>query len=206
MIGDLTLWPVLAVSAALGAAVAAGCALLFDRLLKGRLQTPGGDNVTSVGSRRELVAELCTAAEEAADGGTAVGLLLVDIDAFSDVNRLYGRATGDAVLAEVADRIGLRVGADDFVARVDADEFAVVCRGGSLAELQAMRRNLEAFVSSADSAPVTLSIGVATPQPDDRSGLDLLIRARQSLRERRAERPQRAIDDALSVLIDGERI
>jgi diguanylate cyclase (GGDEF)-like protein len=201
-ITDLPLWGLLAISAALGAAVAGGGALIFSRLTRGR--RAGGDpadHVTGVANRRAFVERLETAWRALADGEQPFGLLVVDVDAFGDINHLYGRATGERVLAEVAERIRMRVRHEDFVARVDADEFAVICQGVTLADLEVIRRNLEAHVSFSDSAPVSLSIGIAAPSVYDRSGLAVLERARDSVAERQGHQPLRLVDDALAELL-----
>lgn len=201
-LNDLPLWALLALSAICGAAIAGGGALVFGRFIGDHdVERSGGDNVTGVGSRRELVVELDSAWSEARETGKQFGLMVVDVDAFADINQLYGRATGDRVLAEVAERIRLRVRGSDFVARVDADEFAVICHDVTPENLESMRRNLEAYVNFAQSVPVTLSIGVAWPETWDEVGLDLLVRARESLRQRREARPERVVDDALAALL-----
>jgi diguanylate cyclase (GGDEF)-like protein len=201
-ITELPLWGQLAISAVIGAIIAGGGAFVFARLI--RRQTKNnvdGDSVTGVANRRAFVERLEAEWQSAASGGGDFGVLVVDVDAFGDINHFYGRATGDRVLAEVAERIRLRVRDGDYVARVDADEFGVVCPGVRPEDLQTMRRNLEAYVNFAQSVPVALSIGVATPAEGDTSGLDLLERARNSLAQRREGRPVRVVDDALSALL-----
>lgn len=201
-IENLPLWALLTLSAVCGAAIAGVGAQIFGRYIDDRdSDRSGGDSLTGVGSRRELVHELDAAWHESREGGDEFGLLVVDVDAFGDINHLYGRAIGDRVLAEVAERIRLRVRGDDFVGRVDADEFAVVCHGVSPDELGSIRCNLEAYVNFAQSVPVNLSIGVAMPEKFDETSLDLLTRARKSLRQRREARPERVVDEALSALL-----
>jgi len=58
--------------------------------------------------------------------GRAAGLLLVDLDRFTQVNDRYGPRTGDAVLQGAADRLRALVRLDDLVGRLGADEFVVV--------------------------------------------------------------------------------
>lgn len=201
-IADLPLWGLLAVSALCGAVIAGGAALLFARLVKrGRASGNGGDLVTGVADRRAFVEQLETDWRAARDGAGDFGLLVVDVDAFSEINEVYGRSVGDRVLVEVAERIRMRVRRDDYVARVDADEFAVICRGAGPEGLEAARCNLEAYVNFAASAPVMLSIGIASPSVLDDSSLDVLDRARESLAEKRGERPVRDVNDALAALL-----
>jgi diguanylate cyclase (GGDEF)-like protein len=154
-----------------------------------------------VADRRAFVERLDADWRAAREGHGEFGLLIVDVDAFGEINDMYGRSTGDRVLIEVAARIRSLVRRDDFVARVDADEFAVLCHGVGPEGLEAVRRKLEAAVNIAASAPVMLSIGVASPSILDGSSLDLLDRARESLGARRTEQPARVVNDALSALL-----
>lgn len=199
---DLSLWGLLALSALCGAVIAGGGALLLARLARrGHANGNDGDLVAGVADRRAFVERLDADWRSAREGLGDFGLLVIDIDAFGEINEVYGRSVGDRVLVEVAERIRTRVRRDDFVARVDADEFAVICHGAGAEELEATRRNLEAYVNFASSAPVMLSIGVASPSVLDDSSLDVLDRSRRSLAERREERPARVVNDALAALL-----
>lgn len=55
-----------------------------------------------------------------------VGLLLIDLDDFKDVNDSFGHPVGDAVLKAVADRLASCIRKSDMAARIGGDEFAVV--------------------------------------------------------------------------------
>ncbi|MFC7540621.1 GGDEF domain-containing protein [Siccirubricoccus deserti] len=55
-----------------------------------------------------------------------MALLLVNLDRFGTANDLHGRAAGDALLQEVAQRLRGVALAADTVARVGGDEFAVL--------------------------------------------------------------------------------
>jgi len=73
---------------------------------------------------RERLDRSLKAARRAVSRRTAV--LYLDLDKFKPVNDTYGHTTGDALLQEVARRLGEAVREVDTVARLGGDEFAIV--------------------------------------------------------------------------------
>jgi diguanylate cyclase (GGDEF)-like protein len=61
--------------------------------------------------------------------GRLVALYLLDLDGFKPINDCHGHHAGDAVLIEVASRLGTQVRPGDLVARLGGDEFVVVVSG-----------------------------------------------------------------------------
>jgi diguanylate cyclase (GGDEF)-like protein len=53
-------------------------------------------------------------------------VLLFDLNGFKDVNDTFGQGVGDELLRAVSARLGDCVGEDSFVARLGADEFAII--------------------------------------------------------------------------------
>lgn len=56
-----------------------------------------------------------------------IGLALVDLDGFAAINADLGHRAGDLVLAEIGQRLDEATRDADLVARIGADQFAVVC-------------------------------------------------------------------------------
>ncbi len=55
-----------------------------------------------------------------------LSLLFVDLDGFKNVNDTLGHAVGDELLKDVAQRIRVGLGPNDFCARLGGDEFAII--------------------------------------------------------------------------------
>ncbi|MEN0036881.1 MAG: EAL domain-containing protein [Cellvibrio sp.] len=53
-------------------------------------------------------------------------ILMIDLDGFKDINDTLGHTLGDAILREVARRLSSLASADDVVARIGGDEFAIM--------------------------------------------------------------------------------
>ncbi|WP_101833570.1 bifunctional diguanylate cyclase/phosphohydrolase [Frankia canadensis] len=96
------------------------------------------DGLTGLHTRRYLEAEMRVAARRARDSGTAMGLLLVDVDHFKSVNDRFGHPAGDRVLTEVARRLLAVTRPGDVVARYGGEEFALLAmdvRAEALADI-----------------------------------------------------------------------
>jgi diguanylate cyclase (GGDEF)-like protein len=61
----------------------------------------------------------------AARTSSRYAIILVDVDAFREINESYGHLIGDAVLVEVGNALRLRAADDEFVGRVGDDVFGV---------------------------------------------------------------------------------
>ncbi|MEG3144247.1 EAL domain-containing protein [Sphingomonas sp. RT2P30] len=66
--------------------------------------------------------------------GRLLGVMLIDLDRFKNVNDTLGHLAGDRLIQAVAARLVGRVGVNNVVARLGGDEFAVCLKGLSHAE------------------------------------------------------------------------
>jgi len=80
------------------------------------------DSLTDL-PNRVLFAEQVEALAQGA--GASVALMLVDLDAFKELNDTLGHDVGDALLCEIAARLTRVVGATGIVARLGGDEFGI---------------------------------------------------------------------------------
>src|SRR3990170_6618793 len=84
------------------------------------------DRLPSLPNRRALEAELQQAAALTNGRTPLCTLILVDLDAFSQVNTKYGHQGGDLVLRQAAGMIKQLVRGRDMVARFGGDAFAML--------------------------------------------------------------------------------
>jgi diguanylate cyclase len=85
-------------------------------------------------------------------------LALIDVDEFKQVNDTHGHGVGDRVLVFIAQTLARSLRAEDIVARIGGDEFAVMARGLTLD--QAERRLRSVIASLKDPAAANRPLAV----------------------------------------------
>jgi diguanylate cyclase (GGDEF)-like protein len=123
--------------------------------------------------------------------GRPLGLIVIDLDHFKDVNDAHGHAAGDDVLCEVASALARDLRPSDVLGRLGGDEFAVLLPEAGPGELRAAAARLEQRLGAVAAA----SIGLAALPADGLTADDLhraadadLYRAKQRRAERVADR------------------
>ncbi|MYN04457.1 diguanylate cyclase [Pseudoduganella sp. DS3] len=84
------------------------------------------DPLTGAHNRRMFDEFFPQALKRAIRAGQQIGLAVLDIDHFKDINDNHGHQAGDAVLVQFADRLRQAVRSTDTVARIAGDEFVIV--------------------------------------------------------------------------------
>ncbi|GAB3208053.1 putative bifunctional diguanylate cyclase/phosphodiesterase [Marinactinospora thermotolerans] len=84
------------------------------------------DELTGLANRKLLILRTQEALGDAQQREQRVGLLMLDLDRFKEVNDTLGHPTGDRLLQNVAHRLTHSVRPGDLVARLGGDEFAVL--------------------------------------------------------------------------------
>ena len=84
------------------------------------------DAMTGLGNRSAFVQQLDKRIGELVQNQRYAGMVILDIDRFKAVNENHGLMFGDRLLKEVATRMRQLLGLEHFVARVGADEFAIL--------------------------------------------------------------------------------
>ncbi len=84
------------------------------------------DTLTGLPNRVLLQDRLSQALTSARRCGHGVGVMMLDLDSFKNINDTLGHAVGDELLRGVAARLGHRLRASDTIARLGGDEFILV--------------------------------------------------------------------------------
>ncbi len=147
------------------------------------------DPLTALANRKTFDQELNLAIEDARQDGSAVALMMCDIDHFKHFNDTWGHQTGDQVLRLVANCLSENVKGRDTAARYGGEEFVVILRQTSLEGAAKLADQIRANVenkklvkkSTGDIlGTITISIGVAQLRDQDTPEL-LVQRADRAL-------------------------
>jgi diguanylate cyclase (GGDEF)-like protein len=145
------------------------------------------DFLTRLPNRRLFEEAVERAIEVARADGSRVGLLVVHLDYFREINASLGYEVGDVMLHVIAGRLRRLAGHGDEVARVGGDEFAVLVRnprdGAKLVSLaRKMLKAIEQPVMIRDrEVACRASVGGALFPDHARSCSDLVNRANAAL-------------------------
>jgi diguanylate cyclase (GGDEF)-like protein len=146
------------------------------------------DPLTGLPNRRLFLDRLQQDMKKAQGAGRRLGVLLLDIDRFKDINDSYGYARGDEALVELTRRMARCVPAEATVARLGGGMFAlVVAEGEHGLHLEtiagALIEALGAPLRLGDEglAYVSASIGISV-YPDDADDAAALLAARRGTR------------------------
>lgn len=145
--------PVLAVGLLLVATVLARQFLAVQasrRLLAAVADQALRDPLTGLGNRSLFSDRLHHALHVRSRTGNSVGVLILDLDDFKNINDTLGHAAGDQLLKWVGRQIVGSVGAADTVARLGGDEFAVIIEGDAVLPQSTARRLMAAFDDPVD--------------------------------------------------------
>lgn len=96
--------------------------------------------------------------------GIPFGVVMTDIDFFKKVNDVYGHATGDKILQQLATLMRHSSRSGDVLGRLGGEEFVMLLPNVSLEQTQAVAERLRSMMEHAVSpvaGGVTLSAGVA---------------------------------------------
>ena len=136
------------------------------------------DELTGLPNRRALMAAM----DRALKDGTPLGLMLLDLDGFKDINDSLGHAVGDEVLTSLAVRMRAAMHGAVMIARLGGDEFALLAPSDDELQLLEIAQRVRGVLQEplrVDGIDLSIdgSVGVTIRKPGDESSTELLRRA-----------------------------
>lgn len=155
------------------------------------------DQLTNVLNRRGLAEQGAAAYATARRNDLPVSVVMTDIDRFKNINDKFGHAAGDDALVHFSDILKAGRRAEDILARVGGEEFALILPGTGVDAAMKLADELRALVDSTpcdacgEEVAMTASFGVSTLSVKDTCLSDTVQRADRALyRSKRAGRNQ----------------
>ncbi|MDX6232089.1 MAG: diguanylate cyclase [Nocardioidaceae bacterium] len=163
-----------------------------DQLRSDLFHEASHDSLTGIANGPYLRQQIGAALRRGRREGTSVGLLVIDLDDFDEINDRFGHGTGDLVLRSVAQRLqGLmrdvdtvgRLGGDQFVVLIDtvASDHDAMIMAAHL--LPAINQPVEV---SGRTIPISVSIGATTSLDGGTDADHLLHEAHVAIRRAKA--------------------
>ena len=151
--------------------------------------------LTGLPNRHRALADIQDALQAHGRTGEHCALLLLNLDRFQTVNDALGHSAGDQLLKQVSERLGGLLHADDRLAHLSADEFAILLHTGSgtdsagsstqaLRLAQALHQQFDApfRLDQGEAVNISCCIGITLlPQGEDDSPGEVLRRADTAL-------------------------
>jgi diguanylate cyclase (GGDEF)-like protein len=145
------------------------------------------DVLTGILNRGAIVAALEHAEKLAAWNGTSVGVVMVDIDHFKQINDSLGHAAGDEALREFTCRLMAVLRQEDLLGRYGGEEFLIIVTDATRDIVCKMAERLrraaadKPFNLGNEVATITASFGVAISNGTDRSTKEVIAAADRAL-------------------------
>ena len=140
------------------------------------------DSLTRLPNRQAFELRLAQEWMRAGRYGRPLGLLLLDLDDFKQINDTKGHAAGDAVLREVAAAVSTRIRVTDMAARLGGDEFVVICPETTVAGLESLAKSLEHRLREES---IGASVGFSEREDTDGAPSDMVARADAAMYRRK---------------------
>ena len=129
------------------------------------------DALTGLHNRRYFHETLAREVSRAHRYERRLALILFDLDDFKAINDRIGHLAGDAVLAEISERVREVVRSADVPCRVGGDEFGVILPESTLEDADQLYARLRSAIAARPNPlagrPLTVSAGVAELRPED---------------------------------------
>ena len=186
LVAGMPLWGWIALVGLAVLALASGLLALRDRRRLRRAQRAAlGDPLTGLANRLAFDHQLAIAWERAKRYEGGLGVLVLDLDRFKQINDVGGHQAGDNHLREVGRVISSRARRSDMAARLGGDEFVVLSSGPGASGLPTLASDLR---SELEQNGIEVSLGWAAREPNDGDPAAVLHRADLAMYEDKAAR------------------
>lgn len=146
------------------------------------------DTLTGLANRGHALEALQAMATRTQRRREPLGVILLDVDHFKQINDSHGHSAGDQVLRDIARILQTCIRAYDLAARYGGEEFLLLCDGADLATTADMAERVRASIAShrfrlADgrALQVTVSLGVHVGNAGTGSAMQLIEAADHAL-------------------------
>jgi diguanylate cyclase (GGDEF)-like protein len=146
------------------------------------------DSLTGLYNRRALAEHFTRVMAQSRQAGSAMGLIMLDIDHFQNINDQFSYAAGDAALVLVAECLLAGSRPMDIVCRYGRDEFLMIMPDTDIKAVhqnaEELRARIEALTSPSGwhGVPVSVSIGVSAFPHNGTTEAELMAAAGRALR------------------------
>ena len=171
--------------------------MVANRLVRRLHHRAVRDPLTGLLNRRGLAPALQRESNRLRRHGERYAVLAVDVDHFKAINDRHGHAAGDAVLVRLAELLQQAAREVDTVARLGGEEFCLLLPHTDLPGAEQAAERLCRLVREAHwpqlQRGLTVSVGVALAQADERSAQAVLERADAALLRAKGEGRNRVV-------------
>ncbi|MBN2719000.1 MAG: GGDEF domain-containing protein [Deltaproteobacteria bacterium] len=151
------------------------------------------DGLTSINNKRFFMSELERETARAVRHNRPLSLIIFDLDRFKNINDTYGHLAGDTILQQMSREISTRIRSGELFARYGGEEFVILLpetpRAGAMKFAEQLRRLVSETTFRFENVviPVTVSVGVATLDPEHCNPETLIALADEKLYEAKAD-------------------
>jgi diguanylate cyclase (GGDEF)-like protein len=145
---------------------------LLKEALDSLSESNNRDGLTGIFNRRYLEQRLSTEFDRVKRYGGEFSFVLFDLDHFKHVNDTYGHLGGDEVLCEVTKQASSLLRTSDILGRYGGEEFGIILPSTGMEGAYVFAERVREIIAKSPilfkdaSIPVTISIGIATFEPD----------------------------------------
>ena len=134
------------------------------------------DPLTGIGNYRMLVNRVPREIRRHARYERQLGLIVMDLDDFKQVNDMLGHQRGDELLCEVANALTDAVRVHDIVVRQGGDEFAVIAPETNVEDMLRLAERLRERVASLAAGSISIGASIGSSHyPEDGDTLEGLL-------------------------------